>query len=226
MLTKKQLADITRLQKAKQEKFRSVPKLGMTIEYLGKKFTVYRNVFWPYDDSIPLVQNFVIKPGESVLDVGTGCGVIAVFAAAKGAGRVVAVDINPAAVRSAKVNVRAHGFAGIIDVRLSNLFAAVRADETFDVIIANLPLRNKTAEDVVESSFWDSAFRSHEKFFADVGRHLNSNGRVYMTQANYGAIEEMKQLVKLSGFNIKLIGSKQMPQRDPRIFYAFALRKK
>lgn len=225
MLTQRQLANITQLQKAKQKQFRSVPAKGTIIEYLGKKFIVYRTVFWPYEDSMLLVQKYVIKPGERVLDVGTGCGVIAVFSAYKGASQVVAVDTNPAAVRATNQNARNHGFAQIISARCSDLFDKLSDDETFDVITVNLPYRNKAAKNFVEASFWDTGFQSYKRFFSAVGKHLNNNGRIYLAQANYGDIATMKQLAKAAGFTVKLIGKKIMSKGGPRVFYAFELKR-
>jgi len=225
MFTQQQLADITRAQEAKQKKFRSVPAKGATIDYLGKKFVVYRNVFWPYEDSMLLVQKYAIKPGERVLDIGTGCGVIAVFSVYKGARKVVAVDISHAAIRAAKKNAQTYGFSKVIDARRSDLFDKLHAGETFDVITVNLPYRNKPAKDVVEASFWDPGFRTYKRFFLDVSKYLNPDGRIYLAQANYGDIATPKRLAKAAGFTVKLIGKKTMPDGDPRVFYVFELKR-
>src|SRR5689334_23436899 len=53
----------------------------------------------------------LIPPGGAVLDLGTGSGIAAIAAAQAGAGRVVAVDSNPEAVRCARGNVRRYGLA-------------------------------------------------------------------------------------------------------------------
>lgn len=224
MLTQKQMANITRMQKIKQKRFRSVPKRGASIDYLGKKFIVYRDVFWPYEDSMLLVKKFIIKPGEHVLDVGSGCGVIAVFSAYKGAEKVVAVDINPEAVRATKKNAQIHGFSQIIDARCSDLFNKLHDNERFDVIAVNLPYRNKAAKDFVEASFWDPGFNTYKRFFKEAGKHLANNGRIYLAQANYGDIPAMKRLAKAAGFTVKLIGKKAISNGDPRVFYAFELK--
>ena len=224
MLTKQQLANITQMQKNKQKQFCSVPTKGTAIDYLGRKFVVYRGVFWPYEDSMLLVQKYVIKPGERVLDIGTGCGVIAVFSAYKGAGSVVAVDNNPAAVRATKKNAQTHGFSKVIDARCSDLFDKLNPDETFDVITVNLPYRNKPAKDIVEASFWDPGFQTHKRFFSEARKYLNANGRIYLAQANYGDIATMKRLAKEAGFTVKLIGKKAMSKGDPRVFYVFELK--
>jgi ribosomal protein L11 methyltransferase len=71
--------------------------------------------------------------GRRVLDVGTGSGVLAIAAARLGAHRVVAVDIDPEAVRAAAANAARNGVA--IDIRAGSLEAA---PEAFDVVIANL----------------------------------------------------------------------------------------
>src|SRR3989344_7271747 len=123
-MDEKDLTEITRTQTELQNRFRALPEEGTIIEYFGKDFVVYKGVFWPFDDSKPLVENYAIERGESVLDVCTGSGVIAVISAYKGAGKVVALDKNPDAVRAVRVNAKMHGFEGTIDVRLSDMFEA------------------------------------------------------------------------------------------------------
>ncbi|MBK3018640.1 hypothetical protein FKK32_29335 [Klebsiella pneumoniae] len=78
-------------QMQRQQLFKSVPPEGRMVSYLGKEFWVFPDTFWPFADSLPLVRNFRVEPGEHVLDVGTGSGVIGLFACYKGAGRVVGV---------------------------------------------------------------------------------------------------------------------------------------
>ena len=71
------------------------------------------------------------------LDLGTGSGVGAVFAARRGY-RVVAVDVNPEAVRCVRLNALLNGLDGRIEARQGDLFAPV-AGETFDLILFNPP---------------------------------------------------------------------------------------
>jgi len=74
------------------------------------------------------------KPGASVLDVGTGSGVLAIAAKRLGAGRVVGNDIDPAAVRIAKENAALNQADGmdLTDRPLDRL------PGEFDVVVANL----------------------------------------------------------------------------------------
>ncbi len=75
-----------------------------------------------------------------ILDVGTGSGCIAVaLARALPAAGVTAVDLSAAALAVARRNAAAHGVAARIAFVVSDLFAALPADATFDLIVANPP---------------------------------------------------------------------------------------
>src|SRR6185503_5795976 len=75
-------------------------------------------------------------PARRLVDIGCGSGAGAVVAAcASGASEIVMADINPAALRLARVNATAAGMAAEIvhsDVLLD-------IDGTFDLVIANPP---------------------------------------------------------------------------------------
>ncbi len=74
-------------------------------------------------------------PGATVLDVGSGSGVLSVVAAQLGAPYVEAIDISPAAVEATNDNARRNGVAGIVSVSTRPLTSV---DEPFDLVLANL----------------------------------------------------------------------------------------
>ncbi|ETA80168.1 50S ribosomal protein L11 methyltransferase [Youngiibacter fragilis] len=76
-----------------------------------------------------------MSKGDTVFDIGTGSGILAIGASLLGAGEVVGVDLDPVAVDSAKENV---GFNALdnVDIRLGNLMDTVEG--TADVIVANI----------------------------------------------------------------------------------------
>jgi ribosomal protein L11 methyltransferase len=74
--------------------------------------------------------------GGKVLDVGTGSGILAIAAARLGASDVLAVDIDPMAVRVADENVRKNSLAEQVRVRQGDL--ALGIAETFDFALANI----------------------------------------------------------------------------------------
>ena len=74
--------------------------------------------------------------GGTLLDVGTGSGILAIAAARLGADDVVAVDIDPDAVRVAKENVQLNGLSDAITVEKGDLLKGVRG--TYDFAVANI----------------------------------------------------------------------------------------
>jgi ribosomal protein L11 methyltransferase len=72
------------------------------------------------------------RPGASVLDVGTGSGILAIAARKLGAGRVAANDDDPKAVEVARENAAANGVA------LELVLVPAEVPGTFDVVVANI----------------------------------------------------------------------------------------
>lgn len=77
----------------------------------------------------------LIRGGESVLDAGTGTGILAIAAAKLGAGRVTAVDISPAACREARRNAELNSVAGGVEIVEGGVDAV---SGPYDVAVANL----------------------------------------------------------------------------------------
>ena len=77
----------------------------------------------------------VVADGDSVLDVGCGSGALAVGAALLDAARVVAIDVDPAAVEATTANAARNGVGALVAVHLLD---AAACEGTFDVVVANL----------------------------------------------------------------------------------------
>ncbi len=77
-----------------------------------------------------------MKPGMRVMDVGTGSGILAIGAALLGSSDVLAIDIDPVAVKVARENVQQNGLEGSIHVMEGDLVKDV--NETFDLCLANI----------------------------------------------------------------------------------------
>jgi ribosomal protein L11 methyltransferase len=78
----------------------------------------------------------LIEPGMQILDVGTGSGILAIAAAKLGAARVLAVDIEGAAVRTARENVALNGMGEVIRVAQGSVDGTFRG--FFDGVLANI----------------------------------------------------------------------------------------
>lgn len=77
-----------------------------------------------------------VKAGESVIDVGTGSGVLSIAAALLGAKDVRAFDLDEIAVNSAKLNIKLNKVSNVVTVSQNNLLNDVTG--TVDVIVANI----------------------------------------------------------------------------------------
>jgi ribosomal protein L11 methyltransferase len=73
--------------------------------------------------------------GWTMLDVGTGSGILAIYGAKLGACKVVGIDIDPVALRWAKNNISLNGFSKKIELSIRPI---EKCKESFSLITANL----------------------------------------------------------------------------------------
>jgi release factor glutamine methyltransferase len=118
----------------------------------------------------------------SVLDLGTGSGVAAVIAA-QWASRIIAVDINPAAVRCARINALLNGVEDKIDVLLGDLFEPVE-DRRFDAILFNPPYLPGAPASVFEQALRSQGLA--ERFAAGLASHLSRDGHTLLLLSSIG----------------------------------------
>lgn len=78
-----------------------------------------------------------VRPGMTVMDYGSGSGILTVAAARLGASRVIAVDNDPQALTSSMDNARSNGVADCIEVHLPTDCPAIQTDLLVANILAN-----------------------------------------------------------------------------------------
>jgi HemK-related putative methylase len=146
----------------------------------------------------------LVRADAEVLDMGTGSGVCAVFAA-RHARRVVAVDINPVAARCAGINARLNHLEHRIEVRHGDLFAPV-AGERFDLILFNPPfLRGAPRDDC------DRAWRSTdvaERFAAGLSDHLKPGGIGLVVLSTFGNAGIFLEQLRYRGIVISVLAQR------------------
>jgi len=186
------------------------PQYG-TIKVNDHEFLVTEGVTRPSIQSVYLLSHWKVNPGESVLDIGTGSGVQAIFAA-EISDHIVATDISAKSVEAAKLNVQRHGLQDKIEVRLGDLFAPIKPDERFDVIILNIDYPSNQY-----TKFW---WDIHERFFAQALQHLNPNGRIYYQIGLVDNIPKVKAMADKNGLRIMSMrmDERLLFQRAPIVF--------
>ena len=80
-----------------------------------------------------------LKPDMTVMDMGTGSGILAIYAAKLGAEKIDAYDIDPVAVRVAKDNFAENGVRDKIYCDVSDLMENAKSNtEKYDFVCANI----------------------------------------------------------------------------------------
>jgi release factor glutamine methyltransferase len=170
-------------------------------------FDVCNHVYEPAEDSFLFAESLDVKEGARVLDVGTGCGLLGILASKKADG-VVAVDLNPFAIRCARENSALNGARDKMDFIQASLFSALNYGVRFDLILFNAPYlpSDKGEEASWIGRSWAGGANGREvvdKFIFDVPAHLNPMGTVMLMQSTLTGVDETLQ--KFSQNNLKSI---------------------
>jgi len=158
----------------------------------GLPFVILPQVFNPalFEASTFLARtlnSITLAPETSVLDLGTGSGLNAVVAAQR-TRCVTATDINPEAVRCARINALLNHVEDRVEIFEGDLFAPL-IDRRFEVIIFNPPFFRGVPRDRL-----DQAWRSTdviERFAAGLQAHLSPAGFalvIYSSSADEAAL--------------------------------------
>ena len=128
------------------------------------------------------LEQILVKP-ETVCDVGTGSGILAIASSVLGASSVLATDISDEAITAANENISLNNLTNI-KVQKTNLLNKVTAK--YDIIVANI-----LAEILLD-------------LIPELNEHLNSNGKVIFSGIDCDQIEKIKTALTANGFQIIL----------------------
>jgi predicted RNA methylase len=143
--------------------------------------------------------------GKAILDIGTGCGLLALLAKKLGAGYALGVDINASAITNAESNLR-NNFSDCsgVEFRVSNLYQSVSSQ--FDIIVSNPPYFMESPHTSREFNYCGA--RLLQKMLRDGKRHLRPNGEIRIlhpasTEPYVRALGEKYQYVVTSIDNVR-----------------------
>jgi release factor glutamine methyltransferase len=142
----------------------------------------------PAEDSMLLLRHVIRLVEGSVLDMGTGSGILAVEAALKpGVTNVLAVDINPSAIEETRRRAAEQGASNKIGFKVGDLFEGITG--RFDWIVFNPPY---LPEEGVEDSSWEGGPRGTEiteRFLKDAASHLKKDGSILLVYSSLTGLD-------------------------------------
>jgi release factor glutamine methyltransferase len=159
------------------------------------------------------VTSALVPPGSRVLDLGTGSG-IAGLSVARWAREVIAVDVNPDAVRAARANAALNGLDSRVEVREGDLFAPVEG-ERFDVVLFNPPYFRGEPRDRR-----DLAWRSPDidrRFAEALERHLAPSGCALLCLSTDSDLDFIDHLAH-AGFSIEVASERDLVNEVLRLY--------
>ncbi len=175
----------------------------------GINLTVLPKVYPGGLDSELVCKVMQVNEGDSVLDLCTGTGIVAIKAAMSGAKEVVGIDLNPSAVENGNVNKQKLVLRNVSFLE-GSLFDPVKGRK-FDVITINPPYTSKKPANKTEICFWDEDNQTTKQFFKEFKNYLKPDGRVYFAWADFSSLELIEDLAKENGVTLKLLDSTTTP---------------
>ncbi len=187
-------------------------------DYLGATIRVAPGVMPITRMSYLLGEQVLAEAGSNdrVLDMGTGSGVNAVLAAQKGA-RVLAVDVSPKAIDSARANVERNEVAGLVEVRESDIFSSVGG--RFDLIVFDPPFRWFKPRDLVESAMADEGYQALTRFVQAAKDHLAVDGRMLIFFGTSGDLGYLEGLLDEAGFVFEVVARDELIRDGWKVEY-------
>ena len=184
-------------------------------EFWGRIFSINKNVLDPRADTETLIDYVIEKPVKTVLELGTGSGVIAVTLACEWKEvHVTATDISEDALLLAQKNAEKFNIENKIQFLKSDWFDNVEGK--FDLIISNPPYIGWIEQDKIctEVTKYDpeialfagfDGFDAYKKIIPGLAKYLNPDGFVVL---EIGASQSnlVKDIMNLSGFfNVDIV---------------------
>ncbi len=177
-------------------------------------FCVDKNVYEPAEDTFLLAEILQTTEEDVVLDMGTGCGIFAIISAEK-AKQVVAIDINPYAVKCAKRNAKINNVSNKIEFIIGDLFKPLREKKKFNLVTFNapyLPAKDWERKDWIDYA-WTGGANGRElidRFIENVPSYLKNKGRILLIQSTLSNVNKTMKKLREKGFETSVLAEKKV----------------
>ncbi|OFV80087.1 MAG: hypothetical protein A2Y78_14910 [Acidobacteria bacterium RBG_13_68_16] len=148
----------------------------------------------------------LVPSTADVLDVGTGSGALAIVAA-QFARSVAAVDLNPHAVRCARLNVMLNRCEDRVSVAEGDLFGPFDG-RRFDVVLCNPPFYRGSPRDL-----WDASWRApdfFERFTGSLAAHLEPLGHALVLLSSLAEADGFFAGCATGGLEAAVVGRRHL----------------
>jgi len=174
-----------------------------------------RDVFAPTRTSMEVAEGLRVNPGDTVIDVGSGSGVLSFVAARLGAGAVFGTEVNQRAVELARRNAALLGLGKTVSFRQGSLFEPVEGIRA-DVVIGDV---SGVPDDIAALSDWFPGGFSGGPTGAELPvampeparSHLRPGGRLYLPT---GSIQDERAVLRAAR---RIFGEGRMRQLRERL---------
>ncbi|MBS3802864.1 MAG: methyltransferase [Candidatus Thermoplasmatota archaeon] len=173
-------------------------------------------VYNPSEDTFLLLEEIDPSTEDSVFEIGSGTGIIALYCAQKGA-NVICSDINPFAIDLIKKNweQNKNQLTGLLEIRKGSLFDVLTKDETFNLIIFNPPYLPTSKEEYVGGSGWfdksvsggKNGLKITKPFIQQLSKYLRDDGRAFTVFSSKSPRIEFNQIHKKNNLKSTIVSS-------------------
>ena len=186
-----------------------------TFSYNDLVIELHSEVYNPAEDTFQLLEAIKVNDGDHVFEIGTGCGIIALACAQKGAD-VICSDVNPFAVELVKKNYMQNMklLNGNFEVRLGDLFSVLSLGEKFDIIIFNPPYLPTKKDEKVDRWF-DTAVDGGisgldvtTRFLEGLKDYLMPDGRAFFVFSSLSDRKKLEKIIAKNGLKYEVVLSR------------------
>lgn len=190
-------------------------------EFMLKTGVYASDIFGCTDSALLACEALGLFGKGKFLDMGSGCGAIAVFAALSGCS-VAAVDISPHAIENTLYNAEKHGVK--LTAKVSDLFSACEG-EAYDVIFWNYPggfMWFSGDPNLLPPNHEVVADPGHvllRRFLTDALKHLKPGGRIITAYESFGDEEAFQAILEDLGLAAKRVFTRE----DGNLHFTFKM---